>query len=216
MKDRPINLHYFEVKNALRNDIIQVRRVIKKLYRFGKITELHHSPMKGYDWRFRDKRKSWNDISNDEFIRFGPYKIGMKLWVRETWAPCDHSGQNPPEFIKYKATNTCETPCGVVQNCDYVVKEWKSPFFMSHWASRITLEITDIRVEKLRSMTTEDAIAEGMTSKLAVKLLSGKDYLPYCIIVGGMKMLWNSLAKKGFKWEDDPCVWVCELKKVKR
>ncbi len=163
--------------------------LIEGLYRFMKIS-------KGTDYLVRC-----------------PYgQVGDRLWVREIFQDgyaiggCKDNDINKTINVIYKVT----------EKSDVRDLKWKSSIYMPRWASRVTLEITDIRVERLRDMTTEGAIAEGMTPELAVKLLEGKNYLPYCIMVGGMKMLWNSLAKKGFEWENNPWVWVIDFKQLKR
>jgi hypothetical protein len=80
---------------------------------------------------------------------------------------------------------------------------------MPRWASRITLEITDIRVERLQDITEEDAEAEG--SKL-----DGGTAPEICYTYRyGFSKLWDSLnAKRGFSWESNPWVWVIGFKEA--
>jgi hypothetical protein len=104
-----------------------------------------------------------------------PYgKPGDRLWVRETWG----AGSRPDPFegsvegIEYRADeayldaaedlplNQGDVPDGV-ELCDYIGKGWKPSIHMPRWASRILLEITDIRVERLQSISDDDAKAEG-------------------------------------------------------
>ncbi len=126
-----------------------------------------------------------------------PYgKPGDRLWVRETWQRItDLAG------YRYKATDL--TPDK---------GQWKSPIFMPRWASRITLEITSIRVERLQEISLADAYSEGMENRCC----NGD----MCGCQGEMSLsdfhnLWDFLSKPGFKWEDSPWVWVIEFKKVK-
>ena len=89
-----------------------------------------------------------------------PYQVGQRLWVRETWKPhCKLTVDRG--WIEYKADGACQI---VTYSPDDAYKPnllWKSPIFMPRWASRITLEITNIRVERVQDITEEDAQAEG-------------------------------------------------------
>ena len=90
---------------------------------------------------------------------------GDRLWVKETFAPFD-AGDGAA--VAYRAT--CDEDGGF----DYVggdgsvqrltVTRWNSPRFMPRWASRLTLEITHVRVERLQMITREDILAEGVWS----------------------------------------------------
>lgn len=139
-----------------------------------------------------------------------PYgKVGDRLWVRETWG----TGCRPHPYlgwvdgIEYKADEAYldgieSLPLNVIddQDLDKYSDGWHSPMFMPRWASRITLEITDIRVERVQDITEADAIAEGVESFNAVASYS---------------YLWNSLnAKRGYPWEKNPRVWVLTFKVV--
>ena len=67
----------------------------------------------------------------------------------------------------------------------------------------IPIEITDIRVERLQEISIIDCVKEGFIVNANVMSYHN-----------GFKNLWNSLAKKGFKWEQNPWVWVVSFKKV--
>lgn len=88
--------------------------------------------------------------------------LGDRLWVRETWAkwscPQHDEGQPPGtacycKRVDYRADSKLPP------------HSWKPSIFMPRWASRITLEITEVRVERLRSISEADAIAEGVEAK---------------------------------------------------
>jgi hypothetical protein len=105
---------------------------------------------------------------------------GDRLWVRETWR-CNHIGGHR---IEYRAGGACleyhDWPKDVIP--PYVASDsptqirrterqlagekipdaWRSPFHMPRWASRITLEITEVRVERLQEINDEDCWAEGL------------------------------------------------------
>lgn len=86
-----------------------------------------------------------------------PYgQIGDRLWVRETWAAINEPSQPGEPVAAYRADG------GEVDRILTEVRAWKSPIFMPRWASRLTLEITDIRVQRLQDISEEDARAEGV------------------------------------------------------
>lgn len=118
-----------------------------------------------------------------------PYGVpGDRLWVREAWGqgyftpPGDDTTEGA---IHYRAT---ELDAHVT---------WKPSIFMPRWASRITLRITKVRVERVQNITGKDAIAEGVES------------------VDQYRKLWNSLnAKRDYGWDENPRVWVIEFRRV--
>lgn len=80
---------------------------------------------------------------------------------------------------------------------------WRPSIFMPRWASRITLEIMAIRVERVQDISEEDAIAEGIPYSHWV----GVKYHRY-----QYKLLWDSInAKRGYPWESNPWVWAIEF-----
>jgi len=136
-------------------------------------------------------------VKSRHFLKNCPYgQPGDQLWVRETFKtvekPIRDSGSgaimayDTPEYI-YKADK--------LPHIQKLIK-WKPSIFMPREASRITLEITDIRVEKLHNITEEDAIAEGF-----------KDITAF-----GMKWV---MLNGGPSWEGNPWVWVIKFKRIK-
>lgn len=152
-----------------------------------------------------------------EFLKVSaicPYGfVGDKLWVRETFARLDDGS-----FV-YRANYP-----------DYVIKwkpyRWKPSIHMPRKASRITLELTAIRIERLQEITASDAIAEG------IELIDGRwrDYsgnyegfedtarincyygenLP--AEVCSYASLWESINGRG-SWKKNPFVWVYDFEK---
>jgi hypothetical protein len=101
------------------------------------------------------------DIGSDEARKCCPYGTrGDRLWVRETWQVVSGNDRarricnNPtPDvgWIEYAATPRPDEPA----------YKWRPSIFMPRWASRITLEITEVRVERLNDISRGDATAEG-------------------------------------------------------
>ncbi|MHB0550416.1 hypothetical protein [Escherichia coli] len=152
-------------------------------------------------------------------------KIGDRLWVRETWQGplVDYENSNklykdpePFQTIKncvYKADgDACPEYFDADDNLRY---GWKSSAQMPRWASRILLEITDIRVERLQNIREEDAVAEGVAP-----LHGGywKHYQPgwtqhQLSARGSFVTLWNSINGED-AWYKNPWMWVVEFKNV--
>jgi hypothetical protein len=80
---------------------------------------------------------------------------GDRLWVRETWWPCDERiiAERLRGGIDYEADGGWH---------DEMRRCWRSPIHMPRWASRLTLEVTGVKVERLQDIGGEDAIAEGI------------------------------------------------------
>ncbi len=98
-----------------------------------------------------------------------PYGVhGDRLWVRETWAyfgGAEYLYQRDPSMVVYKATRADdlrvpEWASADEPGCDG--GRWRPSIFMPRWASRITLEITEVRVERVQDISEEDAVAEGI------------------------------------------------------
>jgi len=108
-----------------------------------------------------------------------------------------------------------ECPYGNIGNRLWVKKTWGykrvSSLFRPRQTSRMTLEIIDIRVERLQEITEEDAIAEGIWGK-------GEPYQGIGDLPSDrFRDLWDSLnAKRGYSWDINPWVWVIEFKRIEK
>lgn len=130
--------------------------------------------------------------------------VGHTLWVRESFS-------SSPDGIIYRAT---QSEHGITE-CDDFVK-WRPSIHMPRWASRITLEITGVRVERLQEITEEDAIAEGCdpwTFNDEQPLTSGElgASSPYR---GGYAVLWDEINDARAPWKSNPFVFVISFKRV--
>jgi hypothetical protein len=82
---------------------------------------------------------------------------------------------------------------------------------MPRWASRINLEITDVRVERLQDITEDDAVAEGVQYFIT----SGKMTRSEMSMRSAFADLWDSINfKRGYGWDTNPWVWVVEFKRL--
>jgi hypothetical protein len=137
-----------------------------------------------------------------------PYgKPGDRLWVRETFSAYAPSGQ----IGNWKTgKNVTYVYRAASENAD--VARWYPSIFLPRIASRITLEITNIRVERLQEISSADIQAEGILPKDYPNgtYISEFDWERRLWAEG-----WNALsAKRGYSWESNPFVWVIEFKKV--
>jgi hypothetical protein len=195
IKERPIIFTAESIRAILDHRKVQTRRVIKLL-------EFQQSESKKYNWMFRDKNYLWNEVSTERLIeKWCPYgKVGDHLWVRETWAECKHVTINGSPTALYKST--------YIQPSKFpeFTPKWRPSIFMPRWASRIDLEITGLRAERIQNITEEDAIAEGIEQKEPNNVVSAKYRFA---------QLWDSInAKRGFGWDKNPFVWVIEFKMI--
>ncbi len=140
-------------------------------------------------------------------VRFSPFGLPpSKLWVRETfWERKDHiSSHHDLNAIRYDADlDQTESDCriGWAEH-----SKCRPSIHMPRWVSRITLEITDVRVERIRDISKKDAEAEGYTN----------DPIPDDDPISWYIWLWDSInAKKGYGWEVNPWVWCICFKVIK-
>jgi hypothetical protein len=96
---------------------------------------------------------------------------------------------------------------------------WRPAIFIPRWASRITLEMVNVRVERLQEITEEDALSEGVNKHLAAELgisvSPSEEEFNFTQARSTFCHLWNSInAKSGFGWYVNPWVWVIEFKRV--
>jgi hypothetical protein len=155
---------------------------------------------------------------------------GDRLWVKEKWRYADKLidgyDRDCPYYLQYEADGTIFEINGYEgqesiklweKGCDWSTcskfGKWRAPLFMPRWASRIMLEITGIRVERLQDISEEDAKAEGA----AMWFPKSDKFRQYTdgSYRNGFHDLWDSLnAKRGYPWSSNPWVWVIEFKRV--
>jgi hypothetical protein len=170
-----------------------------------------------------DLRKS--ALVRDYVIPECPFgKVGDRLWVKEThfinyfkhewhlfsvdelreqtYYRADYPGNSLPDFEGEECNMT-----------------WRPSIHMPRWASRITLEITSVRVERVQKISANDALAEGCPGENCYRhpdfadLVTDDGKLPK----EEYAELWDSIyGKTPFAWERNPFVWVVEFKVVER
>lgn len=146
-----------------------------------------------------------------------PYNVD-RLWVKETWQPMVGWEDTTPSKIpvgeeiryledclshpeKYPMIN------GMPYSRKYDCSKWRPSIFMMRWMSRINLEITNVRVERVQDVTEEDATAEGCQP-----FSLGEGDIP-TTAKWSFEILWNKINEpRGFGWDVNPWVWVIEFK----
>lgn len=147
-------------------------------------------------------------------ILYCPYgKPGDRLYVRETFgyvSPDEHQRLHSECNIEYRADLApgCTDRPGnwPVSECigDPERPRWRSGASMPRSASRILLEIVSVRVERLQDISTEDIIAEGLSTTL-------RGYDAECDLRDQWSKLWEST---GGDWDSNPWLWVIAFKRV--
>lgn len=200
MKERPIIFSPEMVIAILDGRKTQTRRVIKP------------QPSK-----YIDGEPHWNiggyrlrkEVSNP-LPR--PYNIGDRMWVRESFAVGKGYDWLKPGLMPWERCALRKWYKADQEQIDLESRgRWRPSIHMPRWASRITLEITNVRVERVRDISTADIYKEGITDTYpgcSERLGGRQEYLNR-----EFANLWNSInEKRGFGWDVNPWVWVVEFK----
>ena len=188
MKERPIPFRGREVRAILDGSQTMTRRVVRL-----SAGEIAHE---GDDGSLHAvANTTWGDCV--ERVVHCPYGVpGDLLWVRETWQQVFPECDGP---VEYRADYGAGS---------YISGGWRPSIFMPRWASRLTLRITSVRVERVRDITEEDARAEGFKDVVG-KYARGDEARIW------FAELWDIInAKRGFGWDANPWVWVVGVEVV--
>lgn len=144
-----------------------------------------------------------------------PYgQPGDRLWVRENFCPIypqdpTYNGGRPIEY-DYAATYQHGNRLGDTLG---IKKRWKPSIHMPRWASRITLEITGVRVERLQDISEADAIAEGVGLNAGAIGVPTTGESPQPMAIALYQDLWQSINGPD-SWTANPWVWAVEFKRI--
>lgn len=210
IKDRPIMFNGPMVCAILEGRKTVTRRPVKatKAHANG-FMMLDH----GKGWR---PYNAFGDFASDhegmEYPIACPYgKLGDRLWVRETCFINDYREASVPE----QERAYCEIHYRADGIPDFEGEEelirWRPSIHMPRWASRILLEVTDVRVERLQDITEEQALAEGIKkhSDGGYHVEDGKHFSDSP--VESFACLWSSV---GGDWDANPWVWCVSFKRI--
>ena len=189
MKERPIIFSAPMVRALLAGTKTQTRRIVK-----------------ARDLEWMDVHQGLREPDNAERCPYG--QPGDRLWVRETWRAELTWNTTKPSEIPDEAALWYEADDQQRNNGRGTKFKGKlrSSIHMPRWASRITLEITSVRVERLRACNEVDAIAEGAPWAACGAPQEGSHK-------AGFAQLWEQINGHG-SWEANPWVWVIEFRRL--
>ncbi|MEY0595182.1 hypothetical protein AB7309_18115 [Providencia manganoxydans] len=209
MKERGIIFNTEMVRAIINGRKTQTRRIVKHQRHPSQEIKLCDDGF--FHWSMIGAEKPLSAI-NYEYGR-----VGDRLWVRETWQGPLVDSEKAYDLFKDPA------PYQKVENCVYKAdgghapeyidfddnfrQGWRPSIHMPRWASRITLEITDVRVERLQEASDDDFKAEGYPLE---RELTGGSTDAFC----WFRNLWDSISKPECNFESNPWVWVIEFKRV--
>jgi hypothetical protein len=212
-RERPILFSGPMVRAILTGTKTQTRRVV---------IERHFTPATGCAWD-----RDWKDVGVVRAIKehlFGafldafkgvaigrllcPYGApGDRLWVRETFRQGDGS------MSVHYAADPDEVSGG----------PWRPSIFMPRWASRIQLEVMEVRVQRLQKISDDDERAEGVRKLPLQEGVAGAWWtadvsagidLQSRTSQGAFRKAWDSINGKRAPWSSNPWVWVISFKRV--
>lgn len=193
---RPILFSTPMIRALLDGRKSMTRRIVKQQERLRMGTDVliegDHRP------EYLNEYGSWQQwVPNAKTMRC-PYGVpGDLLYVKETFA---HVANFPPT-VRYYATDDV-----------HELRKKLPSIYMPRWASRLTLELTDVRVERLQDISEQDAIAEG-----ADRLVMDDDGKFYESANGthrcGYAGLWDHINGDG-SWDENPFVWCISFRTI--
>lgn len=216
MKEHPILMSGPMVRATLEDRKTQTRRVMKLHVDAAKnptqiaFTQSRQAPQV---WYMHDAKGSISDGFLDEVVC--PYgQPGDRLWVRETFCYFpDDAPDGMGECVYYRADQRdSDTEAVRVMKRNGIV--WVPSIHMNRKYCRLVLELDAVRVERLRSVSALDAVAEGIYPHYS-EAPDGNKFLDDEMVIEEFEELWDSLnAKRGYGWDKNPWVWVLEFKPV--
>lgn len=162
-----------------------------------------------------------------------PWRIGIVLWIKETWKPAIEGKTTLHNAIRFKADNySIPLPDEDTEWFNNLTKDgkftYKSSMFLRRKFARIFLIITDVRIERLHDITEEGAIAEGIEEWGSIQGAYFKNYSENAKTksnhpkhespalgnpIDSYKSLWESINGEG-SWNSNPFVWVISFSKI--
>ena len=196
-KERPILFSAPMVKALLEGRKTQTRRIVKGSEDVEGWTELERLPPIYRGWWSNEDDTAHASMDLD--CLYG--NVGERLWVREAFWVRQWGNTFDGVGVDYKAggdpKHLSKRPEKVGRMC-----RWMPSIHMPRWASRITLEIAEVRVERLQDISRGDCMAEGCPFPNIAKLTDPIEWFAE---------LWESINEN---WDANPWVWVVEFKRI--
>jgi hypothetical protein len=226
MKERPILFSGPMVRALLEGRKTQTRRLVKP-----QPTLADPSGDGRWEWKRHENASDWTVSwwgsrmgDRSLFANYCPYgQPGDRLWVRETWRPAERP---EPKAIDYRADFSEAELLADVQSEDPDLR-WRPSIHMPRAKSRLLLEVTEVRAERLQGISEEDAIAEGARHFPDLPSLSryGQDprwsffdatSVDQCL--GSARHAfgnaWNKINGARADWDANPWVWAISFKRI--
>ncbi len=232
-RERPILFSAPMIRAILEGRKTQTRRVAR--FDEATLAALAQTPSSawsltlGYDG-YGGLSRTVNGGTLTMLVRFPYGHQGTRLWVRETWT------HDAPDLETCRSAYEDASP-GIGYGPYYRATEvapdtlkWRPAIFMPRWVSRLTLEITSVRVQRLQEISAADACDEGVTdvldpghplrSECYAKhgTWTGDErrdvYGPFAGSVAAFATLWDSINGKRDPWASNPWVWAISLSRV--
>lgn len=194
MKERPIIFSVESVRAIMAGTKTQTRRIVKP--------QPHFLGDDGCPWIYERPYEHMDGVRVE--CRFSP---GMRLWVREKFCQMRPEHRIGGKYI-YAADWTAQSDDS--KRCQRELGyKWQSPLFMPRAASRLTLEVVGVRVERVQDITEADVVAEGVDSIS----MSGVPRQATPNRRSDFAQIWDCINGNG-SWASNPFVWVIEFKTV--
>src|SRR3972149_2575511 len=225
MKERPIIFSPEIVRAMLAGNVTQTRRVVKFMHETPKLigqAAEHRNlnavyPAREKGWVFWQTTRAGDGLA--EFTKKAyatgllcPYgEPGDRLWVKEAWYTSKKYDPLPPAKFPVEA-KTIFRYLGSRAKPEWAGRT-RSARFMPRWASRITLEIVNVRVERLQDVSDDDAKAEGFEYYGETLFKDYGEILAEHTAIYKYASYWDLLnARQGFLWKSNPWVWMIEFR----
>lgn len=208
MKERPILFSGPMIRAILEGRKTQTRRVVKpQPFMVLSAADWHSRAMSGVDPY--GCRPMGSHVLEEMGATCPHGTVGDRLWVREAWGLWDTLPKDGPERARifYRSTDSD------LHECRHQL--WRPSIHMPRWASRIMLEITGVRVERLQEISERDAQAEGCERlELGPQQIGGIPVHPMTTSYAeAFQQLWQSINGPE-SWSANPWVWVIEFRRV--
>ena len=222
MRERAINLRDWEVRAILDGRKTQTRRPVqspaKNMQREGMEVIKRRAPgdrwYGDHVWSMRGPTGVWGDYTDDRFRSLCPFGVpGDLLWVRETFHRCPHCELEP---IAYRADDTRHRS----RKCE--AHGWIPSIHMPRCVSRLTLRVTDVRVERVQDISEDDARAEGVRADNAAVVIDADGKIRNDLSHthrGAFAAAWDAVYGKRdpttpTSWTANPWVWVVSFERA--
>lgn len=189
MKERPIIFDAESVRAILAGIKTQTRRVVKLRPPYQMDERDDGTPWPyATTWSEGDAGTPWMPC---------PYGAGGdRLWAREAWMQVFDT----PPIYAYRAEK------GLFGEDTY--GRWRSPIHMPRAASRITLRVDDVRVQRVQNIDEYDARAEGVVLGTVAQIANANSAAASVTHCGAFSRRWDAInAKRGYTWSSNPWVW---------